>query len=184
MGWLDRLRGKVPTPPVEDWVWLDRDARLAGLRARLGTVPRHTALVVARDRTTFDDLATALSALDVRGRDGMLDLHAALDLFATPGTLALIDAHAASKPAATSRAVDLTVHVIGRAARRSDDDRLLAAIGQWHIGRVVVHSSLDDPLLRPHRDQLQPLLQKLGARADEPIDSPMLTQALRRAQRD
>lgn len=189
MGWLDRLRG-VSTPaaiPVEDCVWRDGDARLAGLRARLDTLPRRSALVVTRDRHAFDAMATALSALGVRGGDGRLDARDALEALRQAGTLALLEAARLEAGTATPSASppqDIVVHVIAHAMRRSDDERLFAAIRRWHRGRVVVHSALDDPLLRPHAEKIEPLLRRLGVDADQPIESPLIAQALRRAQRD
>ena len=188
MGLLDWMRGTPPPRaalPVEDCVWLDSDARLAGLRARLGALPRRSALIVARDRHGFDAVSTALSALGTQGLSGDLDLGDALVALRTPGATALLEA-ARINPAAAStpRLPDLVVHVIGRAMRRSEDARLFEAIARWHQGRVVIHSALDDPLLRPHAEKIQPLLRKMGITADQPIESPLIAQAMRRAQRD
>lgn len=187
MGLFDWMRGTRTRTvlPVEDCVWLDSDARLAGLRATLGALPRRSALVIARDRHGFDAVATALSALGAQGLDGRLDLVEALDAMRSPGTVALLEAARLNPAAALStRMPDFVVHVIGRAMRRSDDARLLDAIARWHEGRVLVHSALDDPLLRPHAEKIEPLLRKLGITADQPIESPMIAQAMRRAQRD
>lgn len=182
--WMRPTRAR-PAAPVEDCVWLDGDARLAGLRARLGALPRRSAIVIARDRNDFDEVATALSALGAQGVDGTLDLRDALDRVRAPGTLVLLEAaRVTSAPSTGSRVPDLVVHVIGRAMRRSDDTRLFEAIARWHIGRVLVHSALDDPLLRPHADKIEPLLRRLGITADQPIESPLIAQAMRRAQRE
>lgn len=187
MGLFDWMRGTRvrPAAPVEDCVWLDGDARLAGLRGRLGALPRRSAIVIPRDRNDFDEVATALSALGAQGVDGYLDLHDALDRVRKPGTLALLEAARVTSSATPApRVPDLVVHVIGRALRRSDDARLFEAIARWHDGRVLVHSALDDPLLRPHAERIEPLLRRLGISADQPIESPLIAQAMRRAQRD
>lgn len=185
MGLFDWMR-RTPeraARPVEDCVWLDSDARLAGLRARLEALPRRSALVVTREPGGFDPIATALSALGAKGLDGRLELRDALDHARATGTVALLAAARITGVASTSKPVaDLTVHVIGRAMRRSEDDRLFDAIGRWHEGRVIVHSAIDDPLLRPHAERIEPLLRKMGISADQPIESPLIAQAMRRAQ--
>lgn len=183
-GWFRGTPARVAAP-IEDCVWLDSDARLSGLRARLGGLPRRPALVVARDRHGLDAIATALSSLGAHGLDGRLDLRTALEHARAPGGLALIDADAVDRATPTAhRIADLTVHVIGRALRRSDDARLFDAIARWHDGRVLVHSALDDALLKPHAEKIEPLLRRMGITADQPVESPLIAQAMRRAQRD
>lgn len=71
----------------------------------------------------------------------------------------------------------------GRASR-DEDDRIVAfadALGRG--AHVTFHLSLEDPLLAPFNDRIAPLMAKLGAAPDAPIDSPLVTRAIENAQR-
>jgi preprotein translocase subunit SecA len=85
--------------------------------------------------------------------------------------------------ATTGQTARLQVHIRGRSTRRSEDRALLDLLAPWAPTQVVFHHAIDDALLQPHTDTLQPLLEKLGWRADEPIVSSVLTRAIARAQR-
>ena len=108
-----------------------------------------------------------------------------LDALATPGALGLsrTDALRPATARAGTRA-PLAVHVRGRDPRRSGDERLLGLLAPFAPTVIVFHHALDDELLRAHTRQLAPLMEKLGMRPEQAIESPMLTRALQRAQRD
>ncbi|QNP41809.1 hypothetical protein [Lysobacter solisilvae (ex Woo and Kim 2020)] len=180
-GWFRR------TTPVEDRVWIDAPACARGVRAQVDHALRQRAavLLLTRSLTDREDLARDFAAHAPRiGGDRLAadDLREHLRTPAALGVAALADLRA-SPAAAAHRPVPLEIHVLGRSARRGDDRGLIAQLGRWAPVRIVFHHSLDDALLEPHAGALQPLLQKLGLRADEPIASPLLTRAIERAQR-
>jgi hypothetical protein len=172
--------------PVEDRVWIDADARTRGLRAQVerSLQQRTAVLLLVRSQTDREDLARDLAAHAPRIGG---DRFAAPDLqrhLRTPGALGVACADDLRPLAAlpgTPPALD--IHVLGRGARRSEDAALIALLAAWAPARIVFHPSLDDALLRPHAGRLQPLLEKLGLRRDEPITSSLLTRAIGRAQR-
>lgn len=171
-------------PPVEDRVWLDAAGRDRGLRAQVElALAAAPVLLLLRSRTDLADAARALAACSPVVAD---DRFAASDLqpqLTTPRALGLSTVDALRPLAAAGgRRTPLQVHVVARAARRTDDRRLLELLGPWAPARVVFHHALDDALLRPHAGALQPLLARLGLRPDEPIDSPLLGRAIARAQ--
>lgn len=173
--------------PVEDRVWIDAPARARGVRVQVEQALRQrtAVLVLTRPLTDREDLARdfAAHALRVGGdRFATDDLREHLRSPAALGVAAVEELRAT--PAATDkRAVPLEIHVLGRSPRRADDQGLIALLANWAPARIVFHHSLDDALLKPHAGALQPLLQKLGMRPDEPIVSPLLTRAIERAQR-
>jgi hypothetical protein len=175
-------------PPIEDRVWADATACAAGLRSQVAQAlqQRAAVLLLVRTRTDRENLARELAAhAPLVGGDRFAsdDL---LRHLRTPGALGLAcvdDLRDTAAAAADAKPVSLQVHVAGRSARRSEDRQLTDRLGRWTPGLVVFHHALDDALLRPHAGALQPLLQKLGMRPDEPITSPFLTRAIERAQR-
>lgn len=172
--------------PVEDRVWLDAAACARGVRSQVDAALRQRAaiLLLARSYTDREDLARELASHAPRVGS---DRFAADDLLAhlrTPAALGLacVD-DLRPTTAGGQRPAPLEIHVLGRDPRRAADRTLIGLLGTWAPVRVVFHHALDDALLRTHAGALQPLLQKLGMRADEPIVSPLLSRAIERAQR-
>jgi hypothetical protein len=172
--------------PVEDRVWIDAAACRRGVPAQVEQALRQRGaiLLLARSYTDREDLAHELATRAPRvGSDRFAadDLRAHLRTPAALGLACVDDLRptAASGP----HPALLEIHVLGRDPRREGDRALLDLLGNWAPTRIVFHHSLDDALLRAHAASLQPLLQKLGMRADEPIVSPLLTRAIERAQR-
>jgi len=171
---------------VEDRVWTDATACTQGVRAQVAQAlaGRDAVLLLTRSLTEREDLARELSnhAPLVGGdRFAAPDLQQHLRAPATLGLACVADLRATA--ASTGQTAPLQVHVRGRSNRHSEDRALLDLLAPCAPARVVFHHSLDDALLRPHASTLQPLLEKLGWRADEPIASQLLTRAIARAQR-
>jgi hypothetical protein len=172
--------------PVEDRVWIDAAACARGVRAQVEQALRQrgSVLLLARSYTDREDLARELAAHAPRVGS---DRFAADDLrthLRTPGTLGVACVDDLRPTAAgASRPESFEVHVRGRDPRRAADRALVELLAAWAPARIVFHHALDDALLRAHAASLQPLLHKLGMRADEPIVSPLLTRAIERAQR-
>jgi hypothetical protein len=188
MGLLARWWGRPRGPQLRDCVWTDAAACLRGLasRAQQDLDRGHAVLLLTRSAIDLSTLAQALAARAPRIADDGYATGDLLATLATPGALGLSHTDALRPGAARpggSRA-PLAVHVRGRDARRSADARLATLLEPFAPVHVVFHHALDDALLRAHTRQLAPLLQALGLRPDEPIESPVLTRALQRAQRD
>lgn len=187
-GLLERWFRRAPSIDgrVEDCVWADAPACALGVRAQVAhALQLHGAvLLLARSMTDREDLARDLAAHAPRigsDRFAASDLQAHLRTPAALGLATVSDLRPVA--AATGAQAALQIHVLGRSARRDEDRALLALLAPWTPARVVFHHSLDDALLRPHAGALQPLLEKLGWRSDEPIASPLLSRAIERAQR-
>lgn len=171
---------------VEDRVWTDAAACDRGLRAQVtqALAARHAVLVLTRSSTEREDLARDFSTHVLRVGS---DRFAASDLqqhLRSPAALGLACADDLRPIAAsTGQTAPLQVHIRGRSPRRSEDRALLDLLAAWAPAHVVFHHSLDDALLKAHTGALQPLLEKLGWRADEPVASPLLARAIARAQR-
>ena len=182
---LGRLFGRPTAPAQEDLVWADAAARWTGLATTVGAaLPSQGVLVVVRGGGALDGALGALAALQpVPASDGYALDDAFPRLAARGLVVTLADVVERRAPAAAPKPLP-AVHVVGRAERRSEESRLLAALQRWHPGPVVFHSALDDRLLREHAAHVAPLLARLGHCRDEPIASAMLGKALQRAQRD
>lgn len=171
---------------VEDRVWTDAAACDQGLRAQVAQAlaGRNAVLVLTRSLVEREDLARDFSTHVLRvgsDRFAASDLQQHLRAPAALGLACTDDVRATA--ASTGRSAPLQVHIRGRSPRRSEDRALLDLLVPWAPARVVFHHSLDDALLKPHAGALQPLLDKLGWRPDEPIASPLLARAIARAQR-
>jgi hypothetical protein len=172
--------------PVADQVRLDAAACARGLHAEVRAALGEGAAALLLLRAPGDLAAAAVALADCTPR--VAEDHYALGelprYLSAAGLLGIglvDDLRAATAP--PLRGAPLQVHVRGRASRRSEDQRLLDLLAPWRPLRVVFHHALDDALLREHAGRLRPLLQRLGLAADEAITSPLLTRALRRAQR-
>ncbi|GAB3358893.1 hypothetical protein [Lysobacter tyrosinilyticus] len=171
---------------VEDRVWTDAAACDRGLRAQVAQAlsARNAVLVLTRSLTEREDLARDLSTRVLRvggDRFAAADLQQHLRSPAALGLACIGDLRATA--ASTGQTAPLQVHIRGRGTRRSEDRALLDLLAPWAPAQVVFHHAIDDPLLQSHTATLQPLLEKLGWRPDEPIAGPLLTRAIARAQR-
>lgn len=171
---------------VEDRVWTDAAACARGLRAQVEQTlaARNAVLVLTRSLIERENLARDFShrVLRVGGdRFAAPDLQQHLRSPAALGLACVGDLRAVA--ATTGQTAPLQVHVRGRSTSRSEDRALLDLLRPWAPARVVFHHAIDDALLQPHTGTLQPLLEKLGWRPDEPIVSQLLTRAIARAQR-
>ncbi len=170
---------------AEDCVWADDAARWTGLRKLLKeTLRDRGVLLLVRSGAGLDQAIDAFAELRPLA---ITDGYAFDDAYAQlrdPGKLlvALTDVAERRTPAGLTLAP--AVHILSRSERRITDARLMVALQRWHAGPLVFHSSLDDALLRPHVDSLEPLLERLGMDRSEPIASPLIGPALQRAQRD
>jgi hypothetical protein len=161
-------------------VWRDADALDDGLAADVRAAAMQAPVVVAvRDAAAADRAVAALSGVALRLADSASALESELS-GARGGTVVLtrIDALARARPAAR---VAPRAHVVGLAARHTEDARLLEALAGW-TDRAVFHVALDDALLHGTMSQLGPLIEKLGLPRDAAIESPMIDHAIERAQ--
>ena len=180
------LRGKEETPACgDDCVWLSNAARIEGMRriAERSLSLGRSVVIVTSTLAAFENVAAAfaernpLLCRDMFERDA---LRRALQsgrvlAVAMPGALP------AEPQAEASTRADLLVY--GRADSRAADDAIMRAASMLQPDAgIAFHLSLDDTLLKRHSAALKPLLEKLGASADEPIVSPFLTRAIGNAQ--
>jgi len=158
-----RLSGSKGAQHGEDSVWVSNAARIAGLGREVDALRarNRSVVLVALTQAAVNELSAAL-----RGRDVPIAHGSALG---------------AVKPAAGA-AVDILVY--GRNDSRAADDALVAFADQAGANaRIVFHLSLEDRLLQAFGSStMRSLLEKLGARAEEPICHAMVTQAIRNAQ--
>lgn len=171
---------------VEDAVWLDDAARIAGFPRQIVQAASGEAavLVVVRHGTEIAAIAHSLATQQpLVAEDGFAleELRAAL---ASPGHIGLTLPHLLardSRPMTARHAIH--AHVLYRADRRADDASLLKHLSAWKISSVTFHNALDDALLRPHAAMLKTLLATLGAETDTPLQSPLISRAIQNAQR-
>jgi hypothetical protein len=186
-GWFSRWFGPRG-PEIRDRVWLEAAACTAGLQAQVGTALDlgDAVLLLVRSAVDLPVHAQALAARQPRIAD---DGYATADLqgeLARAGAFGLsrVDAmRPLPRTTAGARRAPLQVHVRARDPRRSADARLLDLLAAFAPATIVFHHALDDALLREHARALQPLLRSLQVSPQEPIDSPLLTRAIQRAQR-
>ena len=174
-------------PQVEDAVWLDDAARAAGVPRQVLTAVEGAAaaLVVVRQGTDLAPLTRSLAAQPpMVAEDGfaLADLRKAL---AVPGRIGLTLPDLLARDLRRFDARHpVHAHVLRRANRRADDDMLLKHLAVWEVASVTFHNALDDMLLRSHAPRLKPLLQQLGADPPAPVQSPLISRAIRSAQQD
>ena len=175
-------------PAVHDRVWRDAAACDQGLAAQIGLAldQGQAVLLLLRSMVDLPVHAQALAARRPQIADDGYAVSDLLTALVQPGALGLsrTDVLRPVAPAQNSaRRVPLEIHVRGRDARRSADDRLLDLLAPFAPTTIVFHHALDDDLLRQHARQLEPMLRALGMDPREAIESTLLTRALQRAQR-
>lgn len=188
MGLFSWLSGGKATRLEPDSVWLTADARLAGLRDRVG---RHAeqgqVLLLAHFPLALEQLADALRGrASVEHADSEGDVARAL---ASPRahsvSLALVRHLPAQPPMiAGDVTTPLSILVAERHPLRAEDERVERLAGELpYECRVRFHLSLEDALLeRFAGDRVNDLLARLGMAENEELTHPLISRAVERAQ--
>jgi hypothetical protein len=177
MGLLDWLKPVRTAASVEgDVVWLTKVAKLKGIaasaEARLeGEKDCAAVLLVGHFPNRVAECQELIAAYGF-DRRRVLAVQAS-DLLAATSSIPGYDAQSY---------VDIIV--VERHPLLSRDDALLEAAGRLPCrSRVAHHLSLEDPVMRAFAGGWLPgTLKTLGMSADESIQSPMVTRAIRKAQ--
>ena len=166
----------------EDCVWMSHAARLKGLDREVGVLAEaeQSVLVVALTLAALDELETALAphqpsrCADVFGKEALRER------LSKAGSVTVALSGALPVDVKTSTDVGVDILVYGRNDTRAADEAILRfadALGP--NAHIVFHLSLDDPLLKAFGGSLDPMLEKLGMKEDEPILNTMVTRAIR-----
>ena len=169
----------------EDTVWMNHAARLRGMSREVAALAEaeRSVVVVALSLTALDELGAALAVhqpvrcADIFAKDGLrLNLsHKGSVAIALSGALPLD-----LKPGAE---IGVDVVVYGRNDTRAADDAIVRfADSLGPNAHITFHLSLEDRLMQQFAGSIQPLLEKLGMSADEPITHSMVTRSIRNAQ--
>jgi preprotein translocase subunit SecA len=169
----------------EDSVWMAGAARLKGIGREIERLAQdgHCLVVVAWTLVTFDELVRELEQrkpLLCRDLFGFDRLRGQLTV---PGSVAIALANILSTDVKSLTSVPVDILVYGRNDSRAVDDaivRFADLIGP--NARVAFHLSLDDALLKHYIGTLKQLLTRLDVPEGEAISSPIVTQAIARAQ--
>lgn len=171
--------------PSKDLVWVDDDARDAGLRTALATAVRErSVLLVVRGHRELERIVEILEPLRPIAATEGFALDDTFSRLAAYGSVVVTTAGSLERTPTTAPASPPEIHVMARSPHRSTDARLLASLQRWHQGPVTFHSSLKDPLLRERVAGIGPMLESLGLHAGEPLGGTAISRALRKAQRD
>ena len=169
----------------EDTVWMNHGARLRGVSREVAALAEaeRSVVVVALTLAALDELSALLAThqpvrcADVFAKDGLR-----LNL-SRQGSVAVALSGALPLDLKPAAELGVDVLVVGRNDSRAADDgiaRFADALGP--NAHIVFHLSLEDKLLQEFGGSIQPLLEKLGMSADEPITHSMVTRAIRNAQ--
>jgi preprotein translocase subunit SecA len=173
MGLFDTLfgAGLAPEGDNADRIWMTSQAKFAAIQAEVAATPRSDAaaiLLIAH----FPDVLQPLEQL-ATGTTSNIPVKAVL---ASHLTKELADGLGAAG----------TLHLIvaERHPLPSVDDDLEQFVRDIPCAcRVSYHLSLDDAVIRAFAgDWMKDLLQKMGMRENEPIQSPMVSRKIRHAQ--
>jgi len=169
----------------EDTVWMNHAARLQGMSREVAALAEaeRSVVVVAPTLAALDELGAALAAhepvrcADIFAKDGLR-----LNL-SRKGSVAIALSGALPLDLKLGEEIGVDVIVYGRNDSRSADDaiaRFADALGP--NAHITFHLSLEDKLLQAFAGSIQPLLEKLGMSADEPITNSMVTRSIKNAQ--
>ena len=169
----------------EDAVWMNHAARLRGVSREVAALAEaeRSVVVVALTLAALDELSAVLAAhqpgrcADIFAKDGLR-----LNL-SRKGTVAVALSGALPLDLTPGEDIGVDVLVVGRNDSRAADDgivRFADALGP--NAHITFHLSLEDKLLQEFGGSIQPILEKLGMSADEPIAHAMMTRAIRSAQ--
>ena len=189
MGFKSWFTGRK-TPRIEaDSIWLDNDARLAGLAEKARTLSVDgRVLALAHFPRMLDAVEEALGdRLSVVRADSDGDVASWLAAL-EPGFvgLALVDQLPAHGLDLVGRADGRVSFLVAeRHPLRAQDDRVeRAAAALPYATTVQFVLSFDDPLVeRFVGDRVKDLLAQLGVSADEEISHPMISAAIEKAQK-
>ncbi|MBK8975563.1 MAG: hypothetical protein IPM29_06530 [Planctomycetes bacterium] len=187
LDWLRRGRGRIGR---NDWVWLTEPEKLAGLarEAHARLAAGESVLLVAHFRDTLVRAATAVAgsgvALQARptwtARD-TADLLRPGAAFATLASALPEPDGAAAGTAPSGNPVAVLAAELH--ALRAANDRMAAFVRTLPQGSSLrAFLALDEPLMRPFaNDRVRNLMQTLGLKHGDRIDSGMVTSGIRRA---
>ena len=169
----------------DDSVWMDRTARLRGLAREVAALAEaeRSVVVVSPTLAGLDEVEAALAShqplrcADIFAKDGLrLNLSRA-------GTVAVAASGALPLDLKPGPDIGVDVLVYGRSDTRVADDAIVRfADSLGPNAHITFHLSLDDKLLQEFAGSIQPILQKLGMSADEPIQHAMVTRSIKNAQ--
>jgi hypothetical protein len=178
-------KGGAAAQRGEDTVWMNHGARLRGVSREVAALAEaeRSVVVVALTLPALDELGAALAThqpvrcADVFAKDGLR-----LNL-SRKGTVAIALSGALPLDVNPGAEVGVDVIVYGRNDSRAADEgiaRFADALGA--NAHITFHLSLEDRLLQAFAGSIQPLLEKLGMSADEPITHSMVTRSIKNAQ--
>ena len=169
----------------EDTVWMDHAARCRGVVREVAALAgaERSVVVVAPTLPALDELESMLAAhqpvrcADIFAKDGLrLNLSRA-------GAVALALSGALPLDLKPGPEIGVDVLVYGRGDTRAADDAIVRFADSLGVNAYITfYLALDDKLLQEFAGSIQPILEKLGLKADEPIVNSMVTRAIRNAQ--
>lgn len=183
---------KPPEPPHghaqrgEDSVWMSMAAQRKGIAKTVDILveAEQSVLVVVLSASALDAYAGDLVRFAPLRCAEIFARQALLANIAKAGAVTIASVQALPPDALPLESDGLDIIVAGRHRTREEDDRIAAfADSLGRTAHLTFHLALDDPLLAQFGDRLAPLLAKLGATADEPIEHAMITRAIENAQR-
>lgn len=141
-------------------------------------------LVVVWTAAMLDTVAALFADRDPLRASGPVDAPALRARLARTGTISIALADALVPEARPGADARIEVMVVHRNAQRAADDAIVAFAQlegpQTHVGFFL---SLDDPLLSRFGANLTPLIRKIGLQPHEVISHPLVSRAIRDAQR-
>lgn len=183
---FDWLRKKSETPAcAEDSLWLSNAARIEGMRRIVGRSLSlgRSVVIVTGTLNAFESVAAAFAEREPLLCRDMFERGSLRRALERGGAVAIAMPAALPTDAKPEASVKADVLIYGRGDSRTADDAILSAADALKPDICVAfHLSLDDTLLKRHGAPLGPLLEKVGAAADEPVVSPFLTRAIANAQ--
>lgn len=162
-------------PVATDVVWLNRQARNDGLAVRVAELRQHhdPQRFVILTAHFAEGLAELRPIVDAVGNPAAADAALASDLPRLTGDWR-------SDPSWSVEILVLERHPLCE----RDDSILKFASTLPGRSRVTFYLALDDPLLRTFSSEwVRTVLQQLGMREDEPLESKMVSRRLRAAQK-
>jgi len=169
----------------EDRVWTSHAARLKGVCREVVALAEadRSVLAVALTLAALDELCSALAprqpvrCADIFAKDALRSS------LSKAGSVAIALSGALSADLKPVAEVGTDILVYGRNDARAADEAIVRfsdVLGR--SAHIAFHVSLEDPLLQAFGGRIQPILEKLGMREDEPITHAMVTRAIANAQ--
>ncbi len=172
MGLFDSIFGGKRQSSVhvlDDRIWMTQSAKLSGIKHQLRQkTDSATILLVAH----FEETLQQLRSITAEYAEKPVQLILAEDLKSDTARL---------NPEENS-VIDLIV-AERHPLKSADDALLLIAEGMPCRFRVTYHVSLEDPLFKHFLSgSLETILEQLGMKENEPIESPLITRSVKGAQ--